>query len=65
MTVKTGTVKLSHFSVKEYLLSNHIEKDFSISEKAAHVKILEISVACLLKFDKFTPLTNSDEQGSA
>ena len=50
--VKTGTLKLSHFSVKEYLLSNRIEKYFSISEKAAHVKILEISVAYLLQFDK-------------
>ena len=59
LTVKIGTVKLSHFSVKEYLLSNHIEKYFSISEKAAHVKISEISVAYLLQFDKFTPLTKA------
>ena len=54
--MKTGTLKLSHFSVKEYLLSNQIEEYFSISEKAAHVKISEISVAYLLQFDKFTPL---------
>ena len=54
--MKAGTLKLSHFSVKEYLLSNRIEKYFSISEKAAHVKISEILVAYLLQFDKFTPL---------
>ena len=57
-------MKLSHFSVKEYLLSKHIEKDFSISEKAAHVKILEISVAYLLQFDKFTPLTKARLESS-
>jgi ankyrin repeat protein len=59
LTLKTGTIKLSHFSVKEYLLSDHIEKDFSISEKAAHVKISEISVAYLLQFDSFEPLTEA------
>ena len=52
-------MKLSHFSVKEYLLSKHIEKYFSITEKAAHVKISEISVAYLLQFDKFMPLTEA------
>ena len=57
--VKTGTLKLSHFSVKEYLLSNQIAEYFSISEKAAHLKISEISVAYLLQFDKFTPLTKA------
>ena len=57
--LKTGTLKLSHFSVKEYLLSNRIEEYFSIIEKAAHVKISEISVAYLLQFDKFTPLTKA------
>ena len=62
--VKTGTVKLSHFSVKEYLLSKHVEEDFSITEKAAHVKISEISVAYLLQFDKLTPLTEAILQSS-
>ena len=57
LTIMTGTIKLSHFSVKEYLLSGHIAKYFSISEKAAHMKISEISVAYLLQFDSFNPLT--------
>jgi hypothetical protein len=52
----TGTVKLSHFSVKEYLLSSRIETDFRISEKTSHSKISKISVAYLLQFD--SPLTN-------
>ncbi|KAG6906173.1 hypothetical protein DXG01_015448 [Tephrocybe rancida] len=59
LTVKTGTIKLSHFSVKEYLLSTRIEKDFSISEKTSHSKISEISVAYLLQFDSFEPLTKA------
>ncbi|KAG6914576.1 hypothetical protein DXG01_016470, partial [Tephrocybe rancida] len=53
------TIKLSHFSVKEYLLSTHVEKDFSISEKTAHSKITEISVTYLLQFDSFEPLTEA------
>ncbi|KDR66095.1 hypothetical protein GALMADRAFT_32850, partial [Galerina marginata CBS 339.88] len=56
LTVKTGTVKLSHFSVKEYLLSERVEKNFHLSEKAAHSKISGISVAYLLQFDSFVPL---------
>ncbi|KIJ94633.1 hypothetical protein K443DRAFT_641295, partial [Laccaria amethystina LaAM-08-1] len=62
--VETGTVKLSHLSVKEYLLSERIGKDFSISEKAAHMKILEISVAYLLRFNKFMPLTKAQLDSS-
>jgi hypothetical protein len=59
LTVMTGTIKLSHFSVKEYLLSDRIEKNFRISEKSSHSKISEISVAYLLQFDSFEPLTES------
>jgi hypothetical protein len=59
LTVETGTIKLSHFSVKEYLLSGRVEEHFSISEKAAHVKISQISVAYLLQFDSFMPLTKA------
>ncbi|KAG6916635.1 hypothetical protein DXG01_006055 [Tephrocybe rancida] len=59
MTVKTGTIKLSHFSVKEYLLSTSVEKDFSISKKESHSKISEISVAYLLQFRSFEPLTKA------
>ena len=55
----TGTIKLSHFSVKEYLLSDRIEEIFRISEKSSHSKISEISLAYLLQFDSFEPLTNA------
>ncbi|KAF8817220.1 hypothetical protein BYT27DRAFT_7201655 [Phlegmacium glaucopus] len=54
-----GTIRLSHFSVKEYLLSTRVEKDFSISEETSHSKITEISVAYLLQFDSFLPLTEA------
>ena len=56
--MKKGVVKLSHFSVKEYLLSTRIEKDFCISEEASHSKISESCVAYLLQFDSFAPLTD-------
>jgi hypothetical protein len=59
LTVKIGTIKLSHFSVKEYLVSERIDKNFSISEEASHSKISEVSVAYLLQFDSFEPLTNA------
>ena len=57
-------MKLSHFSLKEYLLSERVEKDFKITGDTAHVKISEISVAYLLQFDKFTPLTEAILQSS-
>ncbi|KDR67891.1 hypothetical protein GALMADRAFT_146882 [Galerina marginata CBS 339.88] len=56
-------VKLSHFSVKEYLLSGH-QKDFTISKEAAHLKIAKISVAYLLQFDSFEPLTRTSLRSS-
>jgi len=59
LTVMTGTIKLSHFSVKEYLLSDRIEKKFRISEKSSHSRISEISVAYLLQFQSFEPLTDA------
>ena len=55
----TGTIKLSHFSVKEYLLSDHVEKFFRISERTSHSKISEISVAYLLQFQSFEPLRDA------
>jgi hypothetical protein len=64
LIVKTGIIKLSHFSVKEYLLSSHIEKDFSINEKTSHLIISKISVAYLLQFDSFMPLSKSTLQAS-
>ena len=57
--MKIGTIKLSHFSVKEYLLSERIDKNFSISERVSHSKISEISVAYLLQFHSFEPLTDA------
>ena len=59
LTVKIGTIKLSHFSVKEYLISERIEKIFSISERASHSKIAEVSLAYLLQFHSFEPLTKA------
>ena len=54
----TGTIKLSHFFVKEYLLSTRVEEYFSIDEKASHLKISEFSIAYLLQFDDDSlPLT--------
>ena len=56
-----GTIKLSHFSVKEYLLSSCVEEYFSIDEKSSHSKILELSIAYLLQFDDDSvPLTVLD-----
>ena len=53
-----GKIKLSHFSVKEYLLSGHVEEYFSIDKKSSHSKISELSIAYLLQFDDDSlPLT--------
>ena len=58
--MNTGIIKLSHFSVKEYLLSTRVEKIFRIDEKISHSKILEISITYLLKFDDDSlPLTKA------
>jgi hypothetical protein len=58
--VNTGVIKLSHFSVKEYLLSTRVEEYFSIDEKTSHSKISELSIAYLLQFDDDSlPLTEA------
>ena len=58
--MNTGYIKLSHFSVKEYLLSTHVEEYFHIEEKTSHLKILELSIAYLLQFDDDSlPLTEA------
>ena len=49
MTV--GYIKLSHFSVKEYLLSTRVQEYFGIKEKTSHSKISQLSIAYLLQFD--------------
>jgi len=59
LKLETGTIKLSHFSVKEYLLSTQVEKDFRISEKTSHSVIAQISVAYLLQFNLFDHLTEA------
>ena len=56
--MNTGAIKLSHFSVKEYLLSTHVEEYFSIDEKTSHSKISKLSIAYILQFDDDSlPLT--------
>ena len=56
----TGIIKLSHFSVKEYLVSTRVEKYFSIDEKMSHSKISKFSIAYLLQFDDGSvPLTQT------
>ena len=57
--MKTETVKLSHFSVKEYLCSTQVEEDFRINERDSHSLIAQISVAYLLQFKSFEPLTRT------
>ena len=58
--MNTGGIKLSHFSVKEYLLSTHVEEYFNINEKTSHSKISELSLAYLLQFnDDSLPLTEA------
>ena len=58
--MNTGIIKLSHFSVKEYLLSTHVEEYFRIDEKTSHSKISELSIAYLLQFDDDSePLTDA------
>ena len=58
--MNTDAIKLSHFSVKEYLLSTHVEEYFRIDEKTSHSRISEISIAYLLQFDDDSvPLTEA------
>ena len=55
-----GVIKLSHFSVKEYLVSTRAEEYFSIDEKTSHSTISKLSIAYLLQFDDDTlPLTEA------
>lgn len=53
---KTTIVRLAHFSVKEYLTSKRIQAGsasfYSIDEKIANAVIAEISLSCLLQFDR-------------
>jgi hypothetical protein len=56
-TMSTGLIKLSHFSVKVYLLST-VQEYFRIDRKTSNSKISQISIAYLLQFDDDSlPLT--------
>ena len=55
--MNTGKIKLSHSSVKQYLLSTSVDEYFSINEKASHSTISKLSIAYLLQFDDSFPLT--------
>jgi hypothetical protein len=57
---KTGRqVRLAHFSVKEYLMSERVQAtQYSIQEIRANVSIAEICLAYLLQFDNPTSLTS-------
>ena len=58
--MNTGVIKLSHFSVKEYLISTHVEEYFSIDEKTSHSMISKLSITYLLQFDDDSaPLTEA------
>ena len=55
-----GVIKLSHFSVKEYLVSTRIEEYFGIDEKTSHSMIFKLSITYLLQFDDDSvPLTEA------
>ncbi|KIJ91862.1 hypothetical protein K443DRAFT_14038 [Laccaria amethystina LaAM-08-1] len=58
-----GFIKLSHFSVKEYLVSEYVQnhavkqvRDFSFSEELSHSVISQICLAYLLQFHTSEPL---------
>ncbi|KAF7986925.1 hypothetical protein HWV62_12719 [Athelia sp. TMB] len=59
-----GIVKLAHFSVKEYLVSDRIGTSpaagFRISEKISHSVIAKTCLAYLLSFDKLESLTSEN-----
>ena len=58
--MNAGVIKLSHFSVKEYLISALVEEYFSIDEKTSHLKISKLLIAYLLQFnDGSVPLTEA------
>ncbi|KAI9775606.1 MAG: hypothetical protein M1839_001007 [Geoglossum umbratile] len=58
---ETEELRLAHFSVKEYLISERIRagpaSDFSILEMPAHLSIAQACLAYLLQFDKPDSLT--------
>ena len=58
-----GFIKLAHFSVKEYLISQYVQnhavkqiRDFSFSEELSHSVISQICLAYVLQFRTSEPL---------
>ena len=56
---ESDTLKLAHFSIKEYLISEHIQKhsqkqiaQFSLTKELSHSVISQICLAYLLQFSK-------------
>jgi len=57
-----STVRLAHFSVKEYLVSKRIQRNkavakYAIQETSAHESIAAVCLAYLLQFDQYDSLT--------
>ena len=61
VTIEAETVRLAHFSVKEYLMSDRIRcgpaRKYSIQKVHANVSIAETCLVYLLQFDKANSLT--------
>jgi hypothetical protein len=58
--IEVEEIRLAHFSVKEYLVSDRIceeAKIYKMQEMSANAAISEICLAYLLQFDKQDPLT--------
>ncbi|KAL8935840.1 MAG: hypothetical protein Q9216_005232 [Gyalolechia sp. 2 TL-2023] len=53
---KLPIIRIAHFTVKEYLISDHIRQGpaafFSISEDISHLRIAETCLSCLLLYEK-------------
>src|SRR6202035_3211330 len=60
LTDNIGTIKLSHMSVKDYLLSRHrvAATGFGIDEKLSHSHIAQTCLAYLLQFDNLDILNH-------
>jgi Ankyrin repeats (3 copies) len=58
LSSEPGTIKLAHFSVREYLISEHLRMNtpglscYYFNEKIAHVSMAKTSLAYLLQFDQ-------------
>jgi hypothetical protein len=58
LSTEPGTIKLAHFSVREYLISEHLHMNtpglscYYFNEKIAHVFMAKTCLAYLLQFDQ-------------